>query len=320
MIRLPLYDSTSESRVLRPPARHRFRNESKDPKMGYSKLLFPAILAGLVCVPASAEIQCRGLAAASDYSIGLVTSGGLATLFCTGLTGIDGVQSSKGFPLPYELAGIRVRVTGLDAPLLAVADFGMYQQINFQNPAETNDRSQFGSYALEVTQGEQRFESGPGRSSGPALFQDAKGYAIAQHASNYSLVTKEDPARPGEYIILYGTGVTNYSNVRNAPPLGMPAPFEPLAWTTAETDFARPIHGPFMRMVSPDLAGDNMSFSWVGLVPGAAGVFQMNFRMPAKVVSGSYWVIVGRAYEVIEALRVRIVYVDGMGARLYVSE
>jgi uncharacterized protein (TIGR03437 family) len=280
---------------------------------------YSMLLCLTVCLPADARILCR-VAAAADYSQGLVASGGLASIFCTGLTGIQGVQAAQGFPLPFELAGIRVKVAGVDAPILAVASFGDYHQINFQNPIDTDDKNPFGSYPIEVIQGEERSDSG-GRRIGPSLFRDANGFALAQHASDYSPVTRENPARAGEYIILYGTGITNYSNVRNAPPFGMPAPLEPLAWTPPETDQFRPVNGPFMTLVPPEGRGTFTSFSWVGLLPGTVGVFQMNFKMPDRVTTGRYACLVRRAYEVVvDFLTVRLDSVDGTGGFLWVAE
>lgn len=282
--------------------------------MRYSMLLCLA-----VSLPAVGQTNCR-LVAAADYTEGLVASGGLATLFCTWLTGIQGIQTAQGFPLPYELAGVRVRVAGMDAPILAVADFGAYQQVNFQNPAQTFDNNP-GPYSLEVIQGAQRREGGF-RRIGPSLFRDANGFALAQHASDYSPVTRENPARAGEYIILYGTGITNYSNVRNAPPFGMPAPLEPLAWTPPETDRFRPINGPFMHLYPPDPRPMAMfiRFSWVGLLPGSVGVFQMNFKMPDRVTTGIYTFFLERAYEVSDISGTNIVLVDSRSGRLWVAE
>ena len=75
-----------------------------------------------------------------------------------------------------------------------------------------------------------------------------------------------------------------------------------------------------MIFSGPDGVGTFKSFSWVGLAPGTVGVFQMNFQMPAKVVNGRNVVFVSRAYEVVEALRVRLININSKSAALYVSE
>lgn len=267
------------------------------------------------CQPASGQIRCR-LTAGSNYFPGLVASGGLASLFCTGLERTQGLHTADGFPLPFELAGVRVKIAGVDAPILAVADFGNYQQINFQSPIETDDRNPSGDYPYEVTRDGGRFQ-GYTRSVGPALFEDANGFALAQHASDFSLVTRENPARAGEYIILYGTGLTNYSNIRNSPPFGIPAPFQPLS--SAQVVFG-PTRGPFLSVSPPTGSGTRISFSWAGLVPGVVGVFQINFQMPARVSTGKYSLLVEREYEEIMAVRLRTYSVYTRRASLWVAE
>ena len=262
------------------------------------------LIGGLWATPAQASFGCKGPYASSDMSGGLPPKGALATVFCSGLRGIDGVQVAKGYPLPTELAGVRVRVQGELAPLLAVADFGTYQQVNFQNPAETDDRGivppampPWTVYELEITQGEVSQIGYPYRNPGPALFQDANGFALAQHAADYSLITEDNPARPGEYVILYATGVVSYSQVNNAPALGEPASFDPLAWTRPASAYDSRHLGPYMFL---GRVGSSEPYfvvpSFVGLMPGAAGVFQINFQVPEDAQTGRTSIIIGRGY------------------------
>src|SRR5690606_22460576 len=60
-----------------------------------------------------------------------VAPGGLASIFGTELSGLTAAAST--LPLPTTLAGIRVKVAGVDAPLLFVSP----RQINFQIPFGT---------------------------------------------------------------------------------------------------------------------------------------------------------------------------------------
>ena len=63
--------------------------------------------------------------------------GGLATVFCTGLSGRPGDKVvAEGLPLPLQLAGLSVDVFSSPAPILAVAFENTYQQINIQVPWE----------------------------------------------------------------------------------------------------------------------------------------------------------------------------------------
>ena len=42
---------------------------------------------------------------AATFQRGVPWPGSIASLFCTGLTGIDGIVASDRYPLPLELAG-----------------------------------------------------------------------------------------------------------------------------------------------------------------------------------------------------------------------
>ncbi len=88
----------------------------------------------LVCYPLAAQITIQGVATGAGYLPGITRPGGISAAFCTGLAVASGVTASPGFPLPMELAGIRVAVNGVLAPLLAVAGRSAYQQINFRVP------------------------------------------------------------------------------------------------------------------------------------------------------------------------------------------
>lgn len=295
---------------------------------GRRSALLLAFACGLAC-GASGQVPCRAYTA-SDYSAGLPPKGALATLFCTGLPVSEGVQTADGYPLPLELAGVRVRVDGVEAPILAVAGFGLYQQVNFQNPIETDDRAKlppepavYVAYRIEVSSTETTLKTAAYRNPGPAVFMDANGFALAQHASDYSLVTEENPARPGEYVILYATGVVSYSRVINAPALGMPAPFDPLGWTQPATSAQSELR-PYIYMGYRDpVIGSTSRFvpqAFVGLMPGGTGVFQINFQVPDDAWAGINYIIVGRGYfERVDPLRPdRFVALNGKGAYIHV--
>jgi hypothetical protein len=97
---------------------------------------------------ATAQIRVLAISDSAGFTPGLPAVGSLASVGLVGLTGINGVQSATGYPLPYNLAGVSVRVDGTDAPILAVADMGVYQQINIQVPAHQYQSPQ----AVEVSQ------------------------------------------------------------------------------------------------------------------------------------------------------------------------
>jgi uncharacterized protein (TIGR03437 family) len=154
---------------------------------------------------------------AATFKSGLPTGGALATVFVSGLNDPKyfhpGLCVASALPLPNQLASIRVSVCNGIAPLLAVSipplGSSDYAQVNFQVPLERNvgllsDLAP----ACSLTVG---IPSDAGASLSPlpdpppfgGFFSDGHGYAAAQHASDYSPVTPDNPAHAGEAIVAY---------------------------------------------------------------------------------------------------------------------
>jgi len=99
-----------------------------------------SVLLGLLVTaanrPSSGQISNIVLTSAASFERGRPARGALATIFCTGLPGIEGTTMATGFPLPKELAGVAVTIGGVAAPILAVASGNGFQQINLQIPQE----------------------------------------------------------------------------------------------------------------------------------------------------------------------------------------
>lgn len=169
-----------------------------NPLMNFVRALVRTVVMTILVIPSTtAQIRVLAVTDSATFTPGLPYVGPLATVFCTGLTGIVGVQAAREYPLPYEIAGVSVNVSGGSAPLLAVADLSGYQQINIQMPY-----SQGAPLTIEVSQFGQ---SGQIPVQLPAawgvFFTDSSGYAVAQHA-DYSLITPSSPAHAGEAVIL----------------------------------------------------------------------------------------------------------------------
>lgn len=225
---------------------------------------------------APAEIRVAAVAVSADFSPGLPSFGSLASVFCTGLAPIEGVRSAESVPLPYEIAGVSVRVGGAPAPLLAVAHFGAWQQINIQVPPSSAEVR-----TVEVLQSGQtgRLDP-PGPAAWGVFFTDAAGYAIVQHA-DYSLVTPGHPARPGEVLVAYATNLDSYAYVSFAPAIGSAAGFDPLPELF-------PSRTGNMLRIAPSVTvnGRGTEQFYSGLTPDSIGVFQVNFRLPEDTPAG----------------------------------
>ncbi|MDQ2947595.1 MAG: hypothetical protein M3Y27_16965, partial [Acidobacteriota bacterium] len=223
---------------------------------------------------------------------GLPTPGSIGTIFCIGLK-IDGVVSPSTLPLPLSLAGITVTVAGVGAPLFAVADLHGYQQINFQVPVEgTLDGA---PAEVVVSQNGSRGSTTvayDGSTPGAFFTQNGTQFGIFQHAGSYSQVTQDNPARPGETVIAYATGLSG-----NSPPVptGQPTPAMPLSvirqsvgvltdelfLTLNEKGLSNAVYG-----LQVDTTGQS-PIPFMGLAPGLVGVFQVNFILPQDVPSGN---------------------------------
>lgn len=185
--------------------------------------------------PVFGTIQVRAVTTAAGFAPGLPLPGSLGSIFCTGLVGTTGVRVV--FP------------TG-DAPILAVADLGSQQQVNFQVPWEARG-------AATLVQGNERAELPRELAAWGQFFSGEDGFVVGQHAADYALVTAANPARPGEWILIYGT---NFS------------PFDPLwKWT--------------ILLRTSDKVFE-LTTNYMGLALGAPGVYQFNVKMPDEAPKG----------------------------------
>ena len=76
-----------------------------------------------------------GVVNAASFGPGL-SPGSLGTVFGRGLTALPGIVQAGLFPIPTELAGTSVKLNGIAAPVIAVANVDGQEQINFQAPYE----------------------------------------------------------------------------------------------------------------------------------------------------------------------------------------
>lgn len=204
---------------------------------------------------------------AASFQPGVSKAGGLSSLFVHGLPERDSV-AVPGPSLPFDLAGVSILVNGVPAPILSITTIAgagpaSTQQINFQVPFEAPQQ-----FYLPV---ELRFQGtssfGLPMTVAPGIFTLPDGSGAIQHALDYRLVTAQNPASPGETIIVYLTG------------LGSVRP--PVATGTAATA-PTPIFG-YCHTPPTVNVGDVL---YAGLTPGFAGLYQMNVRLSSSLQSG----------------------------------
>jgi uncharacterized protein (TIGR03437 family) len=144
-------------------------------------------------------ILSNGVVNAASFSPG-ITPGALATIFGSNLTAGVAAQMASA-PLPGTLAGVQVLLNDSPAPLLYVSD----SQINFLVPADlrgpsaevriSNPAADSASYAVNVT------------AAAPGIFFDPVTGNGAVLIAGTSETTFDHPARAGDVIEIYGTGL-----------------------------------------------------------------------------------------------------------------
>lgn len=195
-----------------------------------------------------------------------VAPGEFVSLYGTGLSAATLAAST--LPLPTNLGGVQVTVNGTPAPLVYVSS----TQINVLVPQSI----QSDSYAtFQVVNNGTKSNSVSVYTSGqaPGVFtanQSGTGPAAVLH-SNYSPVTASNPAKVGETLQLFVTGL---GSVTPAVSDGAAAPSNPLSKVDDQN-------------LQVFLDGVEASVSFAGLAPGFAGLYQINFVVPSGVTPSS---------------------------------
>lgn len=173
--------------------------------------------------------------------------------------------------LPQQMGGASVRIGGLDAPLYSVSPFQINAQVPFDLPP--------GPAQITITL--DGVESGPldvtVNAAGPGIFtvsRDGTGAGIFLHA-DYRLVTNSAPARPGEVILIYATGL---GAVLPQATTGAAPPSDPL------------FHA--LSTVSVEIGGKPSDWSFAGLASGFVGLYQINVTVPPDTAAGNVAVVV----------------------------
>ncbi len=199
---------------------------------------------------------------------GALAPGTVAAAFGSGLTTSQIPVSPGVSPLPTEFQNTQLIVGGFVAPLYFLSNL----QLNVEIPAELAALQQYpavgvvnGALSLPV------MVSVVPITPGVATNQD--GTVIAQH-SDFSLITPESPAHPGEAAIIYlvGMGATT-----PAVASGMAAPGLNIGDTLASAT-VQPV---------VQVGLQTAKILYAGLTPGGIGLYQIDFVVPSGVGAGN---------------------------------
>ena len=215
---------------------------------------------------------------AASYEAG-ISPGALATIFGHNLTTVGGIVLAYANPLPTRLAGVEVFVSGLPAPIYGIAYANGEDQISIQVPYDAPT----GPGAAEI----QVFDEGvlaadfftDSLTEDPGIFVYNGNYAIAE-AADYSLIGPDNPANPGEPLVLYVTGLG---------PLGLDLVD---GWGSPTTAPLAETIDPFQVIVD----GESCVVFFSGLAPGFVGLYQINFYVPRDAASGNLQISIQSSY------------------------
>ena len=205
-----------------------------------------------------------GIVNAADYQAGFLAPNTFASIYGTGLAyGTKAITSDdiRGGVLPTVLpgTGVRVLVGGILANLFYVSPL----QINLLVPPSIT----LGPSTLQVVLDSTFGPEIPIQitAAAPALFQLDNQNAVATRAGG-SVISPDNPARPGDEITLYATGLGQ--TVPAAVYSEVPARAAPLKQLA---DF---------KVLLDGAAVDPTAIEYAGLAPGFAGLYQINLKLP----------------------------------------
>jgi uncharacterized protein (TIGR03437 family) len=230
-------------------------------------LIAPAsilIFALLAQVPLAPRYAPEGLVNGASVTTGPLAPNTIASLYGTNLsfsTRTITFDDIRGNVLPTLMPGTGVRILIANQP--ASLYFVSPTQVNFVVPSNLIA----GRYDLQLLRDGLAGPKIPVviRDFAPQLFVMGDRFAIAQRADT-SLVWPESPARPGDFVVVYATGMGR--TLPELPSGQLAATASPIARYPDFRVFLNGVPIPPERMI------------YAGLTPGTAGLYQVNFRLP----------------------------------------
>uniref|UniRef100_Q01ZX6 CHRD domain containing protein n=1 Tax=Solibacter usitatus (strain Ellin6076) TaxID=234267 RepID=Q01ZX6_SOLUE len=205
-----------------------------------------------------------------DKAAAAIAPGGLISIFGANLAKVSGGLSGwSGQQLPVALNGAKVTVGGIPAPLVYVSP----NQINAQAPLELAAGVQ--TVTVDNGSGVSNAFSVNVAPMAPAIFFYPVP-AILKNA-NYSLISAGNPARAGDVLLVYATG------------LGKTTPANRTGSLSATDTLAQ------TAPVTATLGGKPTAIVYSIASPGFAGLYQVAVTVPVGVTGNVALVIIGGA-------------------------
>jgi uncharacterized protein (TIGR03437 family) len=165
----------------------------------------------LTVIPPGPSLTTSSFLNGADFKVGSLSPCGIATIIGSGIAStVQGVvlPSSLYGPLPYTLAGVKVTFANSQAPIYNVANVNNQQQVTVQVPCDVTPGSSV-AVAVSVSGGSATINI-PILIASPGVFQTTMSDGVQRLVAvrpDGSFVSLENPARRGEIIRAYVTGL-----------------------------------------------------------------------------------------------------------------
>ncbi len=233
------------------------------------KVVFPPLSSVVRTLPPDSVVNAASFRPAADPN-GAIAPGATVAIFGSNLA--SATQVAVGTPLASQLLDTCVVFTVGNQIFPAPLFFVSSNQINAQVPFDLPP----GTASVQVRRAEQVSAAQPVKVArvSPGIFtlsQQGSGAGMILHAESFELVSESVPARPGEFLVLFGTGLGAVQ-----PPVssGQPAPGSPR--------LAQTVNAPLVN-----IGGIPAPVTFSGLAPGFVGLYQVNVQVPMEVPAGT---------------------------------
>ena len=221
------------------------------------------------------SIGANGVVDAASYQVGKgLAPGSYITVFGTALS--DATHYLTTTFLPFSMSGVSVSFRSPDGTQAWPGRLWYVSpsQMNLQTPWELQGLT---SAQLEVNVADMTVAyTIPIAPYLPAMFTYGSQLAIAQD-QHYQLVTANNPAQPGQYIILYANGL---GAVEHPPASGEATPGQPLASTLTKPTVT--------------IGGVAAQVLFSGLTPDSIGLYQIDVVVPPNAPPGLQPVVIAQ--------------------------
>lgn len=228
-----------------------------------------------------------GITNAANYTpiTNAFAPGELVSLY--GVFGVD-TQVDQVLPIPDTLGGVQVFVNGKAAPVYLASQNQISALVPYEVASDFFATFQVvvnGSKSNEVTVYVD--ESAPGIYT---LTQNGVGSGAILH-SDYSVVTDQSPAKPGDTVLLFMNGL---GTVTPSVADGVAGPSDPLSYSDEYNNGAL-----FVFLDDGVDTPSQVDVPFAGLAPGFPGLYQVNFTIPTSgLTNGDVFI----AFQTNEAL------------------